>query len=85
MSRPHDPSDPELTAEQRADIKAQRIALGLTHLDCGLVLNCTASNYGNRENGRQHMYESHRQKLMKFFDARRKEVGGMTCPRGLCM
>ena len=73
MSRPHDPSDPELTAEQRADIRAQRLALGLAQIDCAIVLNATSSNYGRMELGKQHMYESHRQKLLKFFDARRKE------------
>lgn len=73
MRRPHDPNDPLLTPEERAAVRAQRIALGLSCLDCGLVLNITASTYWNRERGKQNMYASHRDKLMKFFDARAKE------------
>ena len=74
MSNPHDPNDPVLTPEEREAIRAQRIALGLTTLDCGLVLNSTAANYSARERGRQNMYASHRDKLLKFFAARAEDL-----------
>lgn len=74
MSKPHDPNDPVLTPEERESVRAQRIALGLTNLDCGIVLNMSASNYGCKERGVQKMYASHRRKLMKFFAARAEEL-----------